>query len=187
MNYEKTLVILKPDAVRRKLCGRLIKRFEDAGLDILQLKVCNPASAKLISEHYQSTDEWLRGVGEKTLKSYREHHNAKDAIQRDFGSDDPKKIGEVIKQRLIAFMTSGPLIAIVLGGNHAIRKVRSLAGYTIPAEAAPGTIRADFSSDSPDLATAQNRSVENLIHASGNPEEANYEIDLWFNKSDVTS
>lgn len=182
MSYERTLIIFKPDAVRRRLIGRIFARFEDSGLDLLACKVFNPASPELIAAHYKSTHEWLRGVGEKTLKSYREL--GKDIIA-GFGTDEPEQIGSIVKTRLLTYMTSGPIIAVVLGGNLAIRKVRALVGYTIPAEAAAGTIRGDFSSDSPDLATTQNRSVENLIHASGTPDEAAEEIALWFGESGI--
>ncbi|MBN1355236.1 nucleoside-diphosphate kinase [bacterium] len=180
MSYQRTLVVLKPDTVRRGLAGRIIARLEDAGLDILKMAVHSPASRELISRHYRSTEAWLTGVGNKTIKSYQNVGKSVAELIRDFGSEEPAEIGKVVKERLIRFMTGGPLIAMVIGGNQAIKKVRSLAGYTIPAEAGPGTIRGDFSGDSPDLATAEDRSVENLIHASGNTEEADYEIGLWF-------
>ncbi|MBO0827953.1 MAG: hypothetical protein J2P24_09240 [Streptosporangiales bacterium] len=69
---------------------------------------------------------------------------------------------------------------MVLSGNRAIETVRKLVGNTLPVAAAPGTIRGDYSSDSADLANDQSRPVRNLIHASGDPEEAAREIKLWF-------
>ena len=177
MSYQKTLILLKPDTVKRKLSGRILTRFEDAGMEILAARVLDPATPDLITNHYRSTEEWLKGVGQKTLKSFQ---NDGLDIKEGFGTDDPMEIGKIVKKRLIRYMTSGRIIAIVLGGNHAIAKVRSLVGYTIPAEASAGTIRGGFSCDSPDLATAEDRSVENLVHASGNHEEADYEIKLWF-------
>ncbi len=180
MGYEKTLVLLKPDAVRRKLVGRIIDRLESADLDILDIRMFNPATPELISNHYRSTDKWLIGVGNKTRKSYLESGKSLEDLHREFGAVEPIDVGRVVKNRLMKFMTGGPLVAMIIGGNHAIKKVRSLAGYTIPAEATPGTIRADFSSDSPDYATSRDRSVENIIHASGNAEEADYEMMLWF-------
>jgi len=180
MSYEKSLVLLKPDSLKKRLVGRIISRFEDAGLDILQIQFVERASESLISDHYQSTDEWLIGVGNKTLSSYETAGKSGDDVVQEFGSLDPKDIGMRVKERLIRFMTSGPVIAIVFGGNHAIKKIRTLAGYTIPAEAVPGTIRGDFSLDSPDYATAEDRAVENLVHASGNRDEADYEIRIWF-------
>jgi nucleoside-diphosphate kinase len=177
MANEETLVLLKPDTVRRRLVGRIMCRFEDAGLEIKAIRMIQHASEELISNHYRSTEEWLKGVGEKTVKSYREKNLD---IHAGFGTHDPIEIGRIVKRRLIRYMTSAPIIAVILAGNNAIKKVRDLAGYTIPAEALPGTIRSDFSCDSPDLATLEDRSVENLIHASGNAAEAVYEIDLWF-------
>lgn len=180
MSYEKSLVLLKPDAVRRRLIGRIIDRFEQTGLEILQMKMVQKATEQLISDHYQSTPTWLLGVGTKTINSYQKAGRGLEDVEQDFGSSEAMEIGKIVKDRLIRFMTGGPLVAMVIGGNHAIKKIRALAGYTIPTEAAPGTIRADYSCDSPDLATSENRSVENLVHASGNREEADYEIRLWF-------
>ncbi len=181
MAYEKTLVILKPDAMERKLAGRIISRLEDAGLDILDAKMVS-ADSERISDHYRSTSVWLRGVGEKTLRSFQEQDL--DVIE-GFGTDDPIAIGRAVKERLIKYMTRRPVLAMIVGGNRAVSKVRALAGYTIPVDADPGTIRGDFSSDSSYQATMEDRSVENLVHASGNLEEAAYEIDLWFGNGDA--
>ncbi len=177
MGCERTLVILKPDALKKRLVGRIISRLEDAGLKILAMRLVEGADPELISAHYQSTEKWLEGVGKKTIESNRK---SGDDVVNGFGTDIPIEIGKIVKKRLIKYMTSGPIIPMIIEGNHGIRKVRQIAGYTIPAEAAPGTIRGDFSSDSPDLATCDDRSVENLVHASGNENEAEYEINLWF-------
>ena len=85
------------------------------------------------------------------------------------------------------FLTSGPVVAMVWEGNHAIDNVRRLVGATLPTFAAPGTIRGDYSVDSPVLANARKRAVKNLIHASGEPKEAELEIDLWFDKKELHS
>ena len=77
-------------------------------------------------------------------------------------------------------MTPRPVIAMVLEANNAINNVRKMCGNTIPSVADPSTIRGKFSLDSSDVANAQHRPVHNLIHASGEPEEAKYEISLWF-------
>jgi nucleoside-diphosphate kinase len=177
MAIEKTLALLKPDALRRGLAGAIISRLETAGFKLIAMKLVNHPAEQLIIDHYRSTPEWLEGVGKKTIKSYQEKNLN---IIADFKTADPMEIGGIVKSRLVRYMTGGTIIAIVLEGNNAIRKLRDMAGYTIPAEAAPGTIRGDLSSDSPDLATSQDRSVENLVHASGNLEEAAYEIGLWF-------
>jgi nucleoside-diphosphate kinase len=82
-------------------------------------------------------------------------------------------------------LTSGPVVAILLEGIHAIDNVRMTVGNTLPAFAQPGTIRGDYAIDSPALANAQKRSVRNLVHASGNLEEAKYEAELWFRADEI--
>ena len=86
----------------------------------------------------------------------------------------------MVKKWLIEYLSSGPTVIAVLVGNHSVDKVRKLIGDTIPLFASPGTIRGDYSSDSPDLANLEQRAVTNLIHASETPEEAEKEIALWF-------
>ncbi|MGH3972931.1 MAG: nucleoside-diphosphate kinase, partial [Pseudonocardiaceae bacterium] len=78
------------------------------------------------------------------------------------------------------FMLSGPVVPMVLSGNRAIETVRKIVGHTLPVMAVPGTIRGDYSSDSADLANDELRPVLNLVHASGDPDEAAREIKLWF-------
>jgi nucleoside-diphosphate kinase len=72
------------------------------------------------------------------------------------------------------------MIALILSGNHAVEAVRKMVGNTVPLFAEPGTIRSDFSIDSPDLSMKGKRAVQNLVHASSTIEEANREISLWF-------
>ena len=130
---ERTLVLVKPDAVRRGLVGEVISRFERKGLTIeeMRLRSMDPA---LADEHYA------------------EH------------------VDKPFYPPLKDFMTSGPLVAMVLSGDQAIDVVRALTGATDGRKAAPGTIRGDFS--------LSNR--ENLVHASDSPESAKREIGLWF-------
>ena len=172
---ERTLVIIKPDGVRRQLVGDIIARFERCGLEIERL-VQVLASADLLWRHYPSDEEWLAKVGGKTIKTYQTY--GIDAVQ-ELGTADPLEIGKMVKKWLVEFMTSGPVVAFVLRGNHAVDVVRKITGDTIPLFAAPGTIRGDYAVDSPDLANAEHRAVANLVHASGTVEEAKYEIGLW--------
>lgn len=174
--YERTLVLLKPDAVKRGLVGKILARFEEAGLKIVALKMVK-ISREFAENHYPNTPEWIRGMGEKTLKSYREH--GKDPIH-ELGTDDPREIGEMIKGWNVDYLTSGPIVACVIEGAHAISVVRKLCGFTLPADADPGTIRGDFSTTSPVIANELKRAVRNLIHAAGDPEEAANEIAYWF-------
>ena len=78
-----------------------------------------------------------------------------------------------------------PIVAIVLEGNEATGKVRTIVGSTNPQDALPGTIRGDFSIDSYQLGDSLKRPIQNLIHASENPKEADREIRIWFNEEEL--
>lgn len=173
---EETLVVIKPDGVARGLTGRIIEQFLDAGLELTRLEMRN-ASADLIERHYPDDEAWLSSVGAKTLADY-ERLGLDPADY--FGAVDSLLIGRVIKGWLVDYMTQGPVVAMVLRGNEAISRVRTLCGNTVPALADPATIRGRFSSDSAAAANAEKRPIQNLVHASGNMQEASYEIGLWF-------
>jgi nucleoside-diphosphate kinase len=133
MPIQRTLVLLKPDAVRRGLVGKLIDRYESRGLTILALE-------------QRTIDE------AQADRHYAEH------VERDFYPP------------LRAFVTSGPLVAMVLEGDEAVDVVRGINGATDGRKAAPGTVRGDYS--------LSNR--ENLVHGSDSPESAEREIAIWF-------
>ena len=130
---QRTLVLLKPDAVRRGLVGAILQRFEDRGLRIVRLEM-RTIDADVADQHYA------------------EH------VERDFYPP------------LREFVTSGPLVALVLEGDEAIEVVRGINGTTDGRKAAPGTIRGDYS--------LSNR--ENLVHGSDSWESAEREIGIWF-------
>ena len=179
---ERTLVVLKPDAVQRGIVGDIITRFEKVGLKIVGSKMFVP-SQELLDKHYPSDrKEFVEGLGNRTLDSYREM--GLNPIEQ-FGHDDPALIGESVRKWLTDFMRSGPVFAFVLEGPHAIEVVRKIVGSTLPQKAVPGTIRGDYSFDSSFLANSNSRPVKNLIHASGNLEEATLEIPLWFDDSEM--
>jgi nucleoside-diphosphate kinase len=90
-----------------------------------------------------------------------------------------------VAEGLISYMTSGPVVAMAIEGVQAIEMVRKLAGHTLPSKAAVGTIRGDFSVDSPAVANVQGRALHNLFHASENEGEAANEIKLWFGESEI--
>ena len=180
---ERTLVLIKPDGVKRGIIGRILTRFEDAGLKIVALKMVQ-VSREYAENHYPNTPEWIRGMGEKTLQTYRDQ--GKDPAQ-EMGTDDPMKIGNMIKEWNVDYLTSGPLVALVPEGAHAISVVRKMCGFTLPAFADPGTIRGDFSVTSPIIANELKRAVRNLVHASSDPEEADYEINYWFSSEELCS
>lgn len=175
---QKTLVLIKPDAMARGLAGEILSRFERVGLKIVDAKLTR-ASRELAEAHYPVTDEWLEGVGNKSLGDYEKF--GFDPI-KSIGTKDPKEIGKKIHEFNIKYLTSGNVLALVLEGNHAVEIVRKLVGSTISLLAPAGTIRGDYSNESAIVANAEGRSIENLVHASGTPEEAEQEIQLWFSE-----
>lgn len=169
---EKTLVLVKPDGVQRGLIGKIISRFEDAGLKVCALKMVH-ASYEDVDKHYALTEEWMQGVYEKAKAKY-------EAAGESFPYADHIAYGTEIKNGLVTFLKSAPIVAMVLEGEKAVSAVRKMVGATEPASAAPGTIRGDFSHDTYALSNSQNRPLRNLIHASGTAEEAQNEIAVWF-------
>ncbi|HEY68918.1 MAG: nucleoside-diphosphate kinase [Chloroflexi bacterium] len=137
---ERTLVIIKPDAVQRGLIGEIIARFERRGLRIAALKL-------------MQIDEPLA----------RRHYAVHE--------------GKPFYEPLIRYITSSPVVVMVLEGNDAIEIVRRTMGATNPAEAAPGTIRADFGLEI----------GRNLVHGSDGPETAAFEVPLFFTEDEILS
>lgn len=181
---ERTLVVVKPDAVVRGLIGEIIKRFESVGLKVVAAKFTQ-ADKKLAEKLYPThREEFIKGMGEKSLKDYEKF--GVDPIKQH-GTADPSKIGLEVREWLVNYLTSGPVLAVVLEGPHAVEVVRKLAGSTKALEAEPGTIRGDFTYDSSYLANTGKRALKNLVHASGSLEEAQYEIPLWFSKDEIVS
>ena len=184
INKERTVVLIKPDAVKRGLIGEITHRFEKAGLKIIAMKMVW-VDRELASKHYpDSRVEMLKGIGVKTLETY--HKYGLD-LGEDISKLKPEEIGKMVNGWNVDFITSGPVIALLLEGLHAIDNVRMMVGNTMPTFAQPGTIRGDFSIDSAALANVRKRAVRNLIHASGNLEEAKYEEELWFRHGDIHS
>jgi len=181
---EKTLVVIKPDGIKRGLISQIISRFERVGLKLTAAKMLQ-VSKELANKHYPlSRREFIEGMGKKTLENYKEM--GIDPV-KEMRTDDPYEIGKVIRDWLIEMITSGPVLAMVWQGPHAVEIVRKIAGNTLPLKAAPGTIRGDFSFDSSYLANTGKRAIKNLLHASGSHEEAEYEINLWFSKNELFS
>lgn len=181
LKEEQTLVMVKPDGVKRGLIGEIIKRIEQRGLKIIAMKMFY-ADKSILEKQYDPNPERFRIWGEKTLATYTKF--GLDPI-KEMGSDDPQKIGVHVFDWLMEFMTSGPIVKIVVQGLHAVEMTRKLVGFTMPAQAEMGTIRGDFSVDSPALANSQKRAVHNLVHASGNIAEAEMEIKLWFKPEEI--
>jgi nucleoside-diphosphate kinase len=138
ITVERTLVILKPDAVQRGLVGTILARFEAKGLQVVGLKMARID----------------RGLAERHYAPHR---------------------GKSFYEPLIAFMTSGPVVFLVLEGKGAIAVVRKMMGATFGPNAEPGTLRGDFG--------ASNRF--NLVHGSDSPEAAVFEIGLFFTPQEL--
>lgn len=180
---EQTLVLVKPDGVARGIVGEIIHRFERAGLKIVAMKMVWPTE-ELVDAHYPKDEKFKRILGRKTLDTYEENHL--DPME-ELGMSDELELGEFIRSTLIRSLTWGPVVALVLEGNHVVSQVRQMTGSTMPSGSLPGTIRGDFSVDSAALANAKKRAVRNIIHASGEIDEAKHEIDLWFDKDEIVS
>ena len=138
MAIERTISIVKPDAVDKNVIGKIYSRFEENGLRIVAAKMKH-LSVREAQEFY--------------------------AVHKERPFYDS----------LVAFMTSGPVMIQVLEGENAVAKNRELMGATNPAEAAPGTIRADF---------AESLSV-NAVHGSDSLENAAIEIAYFFSQSEI--
>lgn len=173
---QRTLVIIKPDGVARGLDEEILGRFKRANLKMLVSKKAQMDKA-FMAKHYGGAEEWLKGMGNKTLENYEKF--GLDAV-KELGTADALAIGKMIYDWLTTWMASGPVVAAVFEGNQAVEIAKKLAGHTIPLFAAPGTIRGDYSSESADLANGEKRPIQNLVHISGNLEDAAREIQHWF-------
>ncbi|OGY23247.1 MAG: nucleoside-diphosphate kinase [Candidatus Woykebacteria bacterium RBG_13_40_15] len=178
---ERAVVLVKPDGVRRGLVGEVVGRYERMGLKIVAIKMMW-AQEDHLKKHYTDKEDFLISLGKKTLKTYKEYGKDSD---KDLGTSDPLELGRMIRGWLIDYVGSGPLVAILLEGRHAVDNARAIAGPTVPVNAPPGTIRGDFSTDSPAYANAEKRGVENIVHVSGSKEEAEFEEKLWFHESEI--
>ena len=151
---QRSLVVLKPDAVQRGIVGEILQRFERVGLKIVGMKMVMPDEA-LYRKHYEDIGKMITRRGEEAFK-----YN-------------------------VAYMMTGPVIAMVLEGVEAVPLVRKIVGPTEPKSAEMGTIRGDFSHMSFGYSNSKGIGVPNLVHASGSPEEAQQEIYLWFNENEL--
>lgn len=151
---ERTLILLKPDAVQRGIVGEILTRFERAGLKIVGAKMLSPDEAHY-HQHYEGISQLKTRIGEEPFKA------------------------------TIDFMMSAPVVAVVLEGIEAVSLVRKMVGATNPKEAQPGTIRGDYAHISLEYAKEAKSTLPNLIHASGDVNEAKQEAALWFNESEL--
>ncbi len=184
LKSQQTYVMMKPDGVKRGLTGEVMKRIEATGLKIVALKMVD-ASEEMIRAHYPMQDQsWVDRLGEKGLGTFESLGMDPKEI---LGTDDKSVIGKSVAESLVGYMQSGPVVCMIVEGIGAVDIVRKLVGHTLPFKAEPGTIRGDFSVDSPAVANVEGRAIHNVVHASEIPEEAQTEINLWFTKEEVSS
>lgn len=180
---EKTLVLIKPDGLMRGIVGEIIKRFEQRGFKIVAMKMQKPPLSH-IRKHYRTDDRQLSAMGNRTIETCKAY---KIDVKKTMGTTDPRKIGRLVWKWNVNFLSSGPIVAMVVSGVNAVEVVRKIIGDTIPQNAAAGTIRGDFTIDSVILANSRGRAMRNIIHASGDPKEARREIAHWFRKGEIYS
>ncbi len=177
LKKERTLVVVKPDGVQRSLIGEILGRYERTGLKLVGLKMLVP-SPDFVEKHYSLDPEWRVKTGLKTIESYKKKGKMPP-------SEDPLQITEIILRNLKKYLVSGPVVAMVWQGIHAVGIIRKITGGTEPLTSDVGTIRGDLTIDSYEMADIDSRAVRNLLHASGSPEEAEKEIALWFNPEEL--
>jgi len=148
MAIEKTLILVKPDGMKRKLSGIVVDRLDNAGFDMVAAKIVT-VTEELAREHYA------------LLKDMPFFPNLIQFIKGDFHGVSDRRV-----------------LAMVYKGENAVKGIRAVVGATNPEQAAPGTIRGSFGRIS-------QGNFENVVHASGNIEEADREIKIWFKSEEV--
>jgi nucleoside-diphosphate kinase len=177
INKERTLIIIKPDGIQRNLIGEMISRFEKVGLKIIAMKMMK-ADEDLIKNHYNLDPDWFINVGKKGIQGLVDQGVTPI-------TDNPEEMSQIVLNNLTKYMTSGPIIAMICQGPHAVKIVRKIVGGTEPLTSDVGTIRGDYVLDSYHMAMNDQRSVRNLIHASGSVKEAENEIMYWFKDHEI--
>src|SRR3989344_7639021 len=178
---QKTVVLVQPDGVKRGLVGEIFTRFERVGVKMVALKMVW-VDAALVGEHYKDDVDYHRVVGVKTLESYSKYgFDAGETL----GTADPLEIGRLVRKWNMDFLSSGPVVAMLLEGENSVEIVRKMTGHTFPQVAEPGTIRGDLGLESAMASNLKKRSTKNLIHASGTVEEAEFERKLWFREKAI--
>lgn len=178
---ERTFLMVKPDGVKRGLTGEIIRRVEQRGLKIVAIGMFQPTKEQ-IDNHYPKDETWIARLGEKTLTTYAKY--GYDAME-ELGTADKGEIGKMVREWLVNYMTSAPLVKMVVQGVHAVDMIRKLAGPTMPSIAEMGTIRGDYSVDSAAAANKDKRAVHNIVHASETQQEAEHEIAHWFSPDEI--
>ena len=176
MQHERTFIAVKSDAIQRHLAGEIIKRFENRGLKLVAIKMLVPTEEQL-SKQYPNTKEWKENVGNKTIasKKVKGEDETRSAIE----------IGEWVRNMILKDVVGKPLIGMVWEGPHAVALGRKTAGATNPLDADVGTIRGDYTVESYALADLLGHPIRNLLHASGDVEEAKEDIATYFDANEI--
>ena len=180
-HQERSLVLLKTDAVQRSLVGEIIKRFEQTGLKISAMKMLDATEEQLLT-HYNKDDDWYLRKGEGVVKALKEQGREVNKEPIEYGKD--------IIRTIVTYMQASPVVALVIEGNQATSVVTKIVGTTEPTTSDVGTIRGDYTVDSYSHAAYEDRAVRNLIHCTDpedGPEEAEREIALWFTEAEIMS
>jgi nucleoside-diphosphate kinase len=176
---DRTYVMIKPDGIQRSLIGETISRIERTGLKIIGLKMFVPTEEQCWA-HYNKDDAWFLSKGERSVEARKKLGLPVEKEAIEYGKD--------IIRALVTFMTSGPVVGMVVEGNASVVVVKKLVGGTEPATSDVGTIRGDFTIDSYGICDVDGRAVRNLVHCTdGDQEEAKREIDIWFKENELTS
>lgn len=174
---ERTLILMKPDVLQRQIVGEILSRFERKGFKMVAVKMLN-ATKTQVGEHYTADEQYLIETGEKAKKGA-------EMRGQDVSNWNSLEWGKIIRERNIAYLTCGPILAVVLEGPSVVSSVRKVLGSTSPADGDVGTIRADYSFDSYALADVVARSTRTMLHASDSAENAQREIKIWFKDNEI--
>lgn len=170
-NKQRTFVFVKPDGVSRNLIGEIIKRFEARGLKVTSLEMVSP-DHETVNKHYPLDDkQYILTLGHVDIAG-KSPEELEAIYQKNY------KIVEDLQK----YVLSGAIVKMILEGEDAVALVREIVGKTDPGKSPAGSIRGDLGEDSFEKANVESRAVYNLVHASGTPEEAEREIELWFGK-----
>jgi len=174
--HERSCVLIKPDGVQRGLIGEIITRFEKKGLKIVAMKMVWPSEEQAKS-HYYWSDKEKEESGQRTIEAYKSAGLKVSKTAKEFAEETQRK--------LYRYLQTGPILAMVVEGAHAIAHIRKIRGHGNPLNADVGTITADLTIDSYVVADESDRAARNLVHASGNVEEAEREIKVWFDENEI--
>lgn len=168
---EKTLIFIKPDAVKRGICGEIIEKFERAGLKVTSMRMLW-LTRQQAEKFYPNDREWLMMLSTKVQEAFARKGKKFNRPGLAYGRQ--------VKRYLIDYVTSGPILAFAAEGNEAISVSRKMVGPTDASVSPAGTIRGDYGSDSLYAANMEKRANRTLIHAAGTRKEAAAQIKLIF-------